>query len=277
VKRPPICGTTLEMDVHESAARNAAERAAAILRSRWLRSNAVDVKSSSIDLVTEVDRACETAILEVLRSSFPDYAILAEESGGGAEREFLWVVDPLDGTTNFTHGYPQVAISIALMRADQVIFGLVYDPFRDELFTAHLGRGAACNDRPIRASAAASLATSLLATGFPYDRRSHADFYLGFFKAFMMHTQGIRRAGSAALDLCWVACGRVDGFWEWKLKPWDTAAGMLLVQEAGGRTTDFDGRPFDPFGDQTLASNGKIHAEMLEVIRALIDQPVRIV
>ncbi|MGH7896526.1 MAG: inositol monophosphatase family protein [Candidatus Binatia bacterium] len=265
------------MDAHEAAARQAAHRAAVILRSRWLGANRADSKSTAIDLVTDVDRACETAILEVLRSSFPDHGVLAEESGGTAEHELLWVVDPIDGTTNFTHGYPQVAISIALMRAGEAIFGLIYDPIRDEIFTAHRGAGAACNARPIRVSRCATLATSLLATGFPYDRRAHADFYLSFFKAFMMRTQGIRRAGSAALDLCWVACGRVDGFWEWKLKPWDTTAGVLIVEEAGGKTSDFTGRRFDPFGEQTLASNGEIHTEMLEIIRGVIDRDRRMV
>ena len=258
------------VDAFESAARLAADAAGAILKRRWHDRGPVEIKSSAIDLVTEVDRACEQAILDVLGSAFPDHAFLAEESGGRGSHEFVWIVDPLDGTTNFAHGYPQVSIAIALQRAGESLFGLVYDPIREELFIARRGGGATLNDRRIRVSAAPDLASSLLASGFPYDRRQHADYYLSFFKAFMLRTQGIRRAGSAALDLCWVAAGRVDGFWEWKLKPWDTAAGVLIVEEAGGRASDFRGDGFDAFGDQTLASNGLIHREMVEVLLPLL-------
>ena len=258
------------VEAFESTARLAADRAGSILKRRWHEHGRVDVKSSAIDLVTDVDRACEAAILDVICSTFPDHAVLAEESGARGEHEFLWLVDPLDGTTNFAHGYPQVAISVALRRGLQTVLGVVYDPIREELFVARRGGGAFLNDRPLRVSSTASLASSLLASGFPYDRREHAVFYLSFFKAFMLRTQGIRRAGSAALDLCWVAAGRVDGFWEWKLKPWDTAAGALLVEEAGGRVSDFRGGRFDVFGEQTLASNGWIHEEMLELIGPLL-------
>ena len=258
------------VEAFESAARLAADRAGAILKRRWHEHGRVDVKSSAIDLVTDVDRACEATILDVLCSTFPDHAVLAEESGARGEHEFLWLVDPLDGTTNFAHGYPQVAISLALQRGPQTIFGLVYDPIREEIFVARRGGGAFLNERPLRVSSTNTLASSLLASGFPYDRREHADYYLSFFRAFMLRTHGIRRAGSAALDLCWVAAGRVDGFWEWKLKPWDTAAGALLVEEAGGRVSDFRGDRFDPFGEQTLASNGGIHVEMLASIGPLL-------
>jgi len=258
------------VEAFESTARLAADRAGSILKRRWHEHGRVDVKSSAIDLVTDVDRACEAAILDVICSTFPDHAVLAEESGARGEHEFLWLVDPLDGTTNFAHGYPQVAISVALRRGLQTVLGVVYDPIREELFVARRGGGAFLNDRPLRVSSTASLASSLLASGFPYDRREHAVFYLSFFKAFMLRTQGIRRSGSAALDLCWVAAGRVDGFWEWKLKPWDTAAGALLVEEAGGRVSDFRGGRFNAFGEQTLASNGWIHEEMLELIGPLL-------
>ncbi|HSD09582.1 MAG TPA: inositol monophosphatase family protein [Candidatus Binatia bacterium] len=258
------------MEAFESAARLAADRAGGILKRRWHEHGRVDVKSSAIDLVTDVDRACEAAILDVLCSAFPDHAVLAEESGARGTHEFLWLVDPLDGTTNFAHGYPHVAISLALQRDTQTILGLVYDPIREELFVARRGGGAFLNDRALRVSSTRSLASSLLASGFPYDRREHSDFYLSFFKAFMMRAQGVRRAGSAALDLCWVAAGRVDGFWEWKLKPWDTAAGALLVDEAGGSVSDFSGGRFDAFGEQTLASNGWIHGEMLASIGSLL-------
>jgi myo-inositol-1(or 4)-monophosphatase len=258
------------MDAFESAARVAADRAGAIIKRRWQDRGPVELKSSPVDLVTEVDRACEQAILGVLGSAFPDHAFLAEESGVHGSHEFVWIVDPLDGTTNFAHGYPQVSIAIALRRRGESLFGLVYDPVREELFIGRRGGGATLNDRHLRVSAAPDLASSLLASGFPYDRREHADYYLSFFKAFMLRTQGIRRAGSAALDLCWVAAGRVDGFWEWKLKPWDTSAGVLIVEEAGGRASDFRGESFDAFGEQTLASNSLIHQEMIDVLVPLL-------
>lgn len=254
----------------ESAARRAAVEAGTILKQRWLRHGAIDVKSTAIDLVTDVDRACEAAILDVLGRAFPEHAVLAEESGARGDHEFLWLVDPLDGTTNFAHGYPQVSISIALRQGTETVLGLVYDPLREETFFARRGHGALLNGRALRVTTTERLEASLLASGFPYDRREHADFYLSFFKAFLLRTHGIRRAGSAALDLCWVAAGRVDGFWEWKLKPWDTAAGALIVEEAGGRTSDFRGARFDPFAAETLATNGRIHEQMLQAIGELL-------
>jgi myo-inositol-1(or 4)-monophosphatase len=261
------------MSPFEAAARRAAERAGEILRKQWHRRNPVVSKSTPIDLVTETDRACEEAILEVLGEAFPDHAVLAEESGARGEGEYRWLVDPLDGTTNFAHGYPQVAVSLALVRGAQTVFGLVYDPIRDETYCASRGGGASCNRQPIRVTDTTSLATSLLATGFPYDRTRYADFYLSYFKAFMTRTHGLRRAGSAALDLCWVAAGRVDGFWEWRLKPWDTAAGAILVEEAGGQVSDFSGGRFDSFGEQCLATNGRIHGEVLEIMKDLVPCP----
>ncbi|MBI2962499.1 MAG: inositol monophosphatase [Deltaproteobacteria bacterium] len=256
----------------EAAARRAAERAGAILKRRWRRQGAIATKSSAVDLVTDVDRACETAILVEIGRAFPAHAVLAEESGARGDHEFLWIVDPLDGTTNFAHGYPQVSVSIALRRGAETVLGLVYDPLREETFTAWHGRGAFLNGRRLRVSRTRRLEASLLASGFPYDRREHADFYLSFFKAFLLRAQGIRRAGSAALDLCWVAAGRVDGFWEWKLKPWDTAAGALVVEEAGGRASDFRGGSFDPFAAETLASNGRIHEGMVRVFGAVLSR-----
>jgi myo-inositol-1(or 4)-monophosphatase len=258
------------VDAFESAARLAAERAGTIVKERWHDRGRIERKSSEIDLVTDVDRAAEAVILDVLGSAFPEHAILAEESGSRGDHEFLWLVDPLDGTTNFAHQYPQVSISLALRRGDETMLGVVYDPIREELFVARRGAGAFLNDRRLTVSRTPALEESLLASGFPYDRREKADFYLSFFKAFMLQTQGIRRAGSAALDLCWVGAGRVDGFWEWNLKPWDTAAGALVVQEAGGRVSDFCGERHDLFGNQTLASNGRIHAEMVDVLRPLL-------
>ena len=258
------------VEAFESAARLAVDRAGTIIKRRWHEERRIERKSTAIDLVTEVDRACEEAILEVITSAFPEHAVLAEESGARGDHEFLWLVDPLDGTTNFAHRYPQVSVSLALSRRRETILGLVYDPVREELFSARRGSGARMNDRRLEVSTTADLGSALLASGFPYDRREHADYYLSFFKGFMMRTHGVRRAGSAALDLCWVAAGRVDGFWEWKLKPWDTAAGALIVEEAGGRISDFEGGPFDPFGEQTVASNGRIHQQMIEVLAPLL-------
>ena len=230
----------------------------------------IDYKGA-IDLVTSVDRDCERKIVEIIRRKFPNHGILAEEETKieSCQSEYRWIVDPLDGTTNFAHGYPQFCVSIALECADAVILGLVYDPIRRECFSAARQQGATLNGQPIRTSTANELDKSLLATGFPYDHREHADFYLSYFKAFMTRSQGIRRGGSAALDLCYVACGRLDGFWELKLKPWDTAAGALIVVEAGGKLSDFAGKPFSIWGNETLAANRGIHDEMVRVARAI--------
>ena len=218
-----------------NAAWQAASAAGEIIRTSWHQPRSIDYKGP-IDLVTSVDRAAERSIVEVLRQDFPEHSILAEEETeiAGASNEYRWIVDPLDGTTNFAHSYPQVSVSIALEYREQIIVGLVYDPLRRECFRAVKGQGATLNGAAIRISSVNELDKALLATGFPYDRRENADFYLSFFKAFLTRCQGIRRAGSAALDLCYVASGRLDGFWELKLKPWDIAAGALIVAEAGG-------------------------------------------
>lgn len=225
-----------------------------------------------VDLVTETDRALETLITERLRRAFPDHVVVGEEASaaGGARRPpadaFAWYLDPLDGTTNFAHGHPHFAVSLGLGRGTEMLLGLVADPLRDETFTAVRGGGAALNDAPIRVSRTATIDAALLATGTPYDRREQADLYLGAIRDFMLRCQGIRRAGSAALDLCWVACGRLDAYWEWRLGPWDSAAGTLVVREAGGIVSDFAGARHDVFGSETLASNGLLHPAMLAVL-----------
>ncbi|HEY7316146.1 MAG TPA: inositol monophosphatase family protein [Candidatus Binatia bacterium] len=254
-----------------SVAWEAASLAGSLIRAQWQAPKIIDYKDT-IDLVTSVDRECERQIVDVLRRHFPTHSILAEEETDrvGTDHRHRWIIDPLDGTTNFAHGYPQFSVSIALECDDEVILGLVYDPLRDECFKAVRGEGATLNGSSIQVSAVKELDKALLATGFPYDRREKADFYLGFFKDFMIRSQGIRRNGSAALDLCYVACGRIDGFWELKLRPWDTAAGSLIVTEAGGKLSDFSGGKFSIRSNETLASNGAIHGEMSEITRATV-------
>src|ERR1044071_3217230 len=244
---------------------DAAHDSGNLIRANWQKPQIIDFKGA-IDLVTSVDRESECRIVERLRDEFPDHSILAEEETAIAgDSDYRWIIDPLDGTTNFAHGYPQFCISIALEFQNEVQMGLVYNPLNEEAFSAIRGRGTMLNERPIRVSSVPALDTALLGTGFPYDRREKSDYYLSFFHAFMMRCQGIRRTGSAALDLCYVACGRLDGFWELKLKPWDIAAGSLIVTEAGGRLSNFTGGEFSISGHETLASNGLIHDEMRRI------------
>lgn len=249
-----------------SVAHEAALRAGALLRENVGRTREISYKGE-INLVTEMDRRSERTIVEVLRAAFPDHSILAEEETkieGGSS--FRWVIDPLDGTTNYAHGYPNFAVSIALERSDEVIAGVVYDPLRDELYAAEMGAGAVLNGRPIRVSAADTLIRSLLATGFPYDRATSEKNNLNYFRALLMASQEVRRSGSASLDLCAVAAGRLDGYWELKLHPWDVAAGSLIVREAGGMVSDFSGTRFSIHDKEILASNGRIHTQLISVI-----------
>ncbi len=224
--------------------------------------------------MTEVDQAADKIIRDIILKAFPSHDLLTEESiPTGKGSSYKWIVDPLDGTTNYAHHFPQACVSIGIEHLGKIILGGVYDPFRDELFWAEKGHGAwiehAGRRKRITVSPTRTLSRSLLLTGFPYDRRERIDIYLSYVKAFMQHIQGIRRAGAAALDLCWVAAGRVDGYWEWRLKPWDVAAGSLIVQEAGGKLTNFSGKRFSIYGEQTLATNGQVHREMLRVMRPL--------
>jgi len=218
--------------------------------------------------VTEADKEAEAAIIASIRRAFPEHAILAEESGASEQKsEHRWIIDPLDGTTNFAHGFPAFCVSIAYEHRGRVQYGVVFDALHKDLFTARRGKGAQLNGQPIHVSKAKTLATSLLATGFAYDRRERRRFYLAFWEDMMTRVEGVRRAGSAALDLASVACGRLDGFWEFGLKPWDVAAGSLLVTEAGGTVTNMDGTPLDIAGAQILATNKLIHREMAQVLR----------
>ena len=222
------------------------------------------------DFVTEVDKAAEAAIIEVLREAYPDYAILAEESGltPGHEsgNEYQWIIDPLDGTTNFIHGFPQYTVSIALSYKGQINQAVVYDTVRNEMFTASKGGGAFLNERRIRVTKRTKLETALIGTGFPFRIFNHIDPYLATFKEFTQRTSGIRRTGSAALDLAYVASGRLDGFWEFGLMPWDAAAGCLLISEAGGLVGDLSGGENHLKTGNLVAGNPKIFAQMLQVI-----------
>jgi myo-inositol-1(or 4)-monophosphatase len=217
------------------------------------------------DLVTEADRASEKLVVERLRSHFPSHGIVAEEGGGHeSPSEFRWYVDPLDGTTNFAHGFPMFNITLGLERAGEIIAGVVYDPIRGEMFTAERGSGAWLNNRRLHVSKATRLADSLASTGFP-SRKRHANVNIHFYHQMAMSSHGVRRTGSAAIDLAYVASGRLDAFWEFGLNPWDIAAGVLLVTEAGGRCSDMKGGPVSLHGPHVLADNGVLHAEIVEL------------
>ncbi len=245
----------------------AACKGAAVLRSYFNQSFEINRKGEK-DLVTSADIASEAAIIDVINYRFPGHAILAEESGqtdgtGGLK----WIIDPLDGTTNFAHGIGQYAVSIAFAVDDEVAAGVVLNPETGELFTAVRDKAAELNGRPIRVSETKTVADALLVTGFPYDYKDHMRSLVGRFEKCLAAAQGIRRLGSAALDLCYVACGRFDGFWEERLKPWDTAAGMLIARQAGAKVTDFSGRPFSPEKQELLATNNVIHDAMLTFLK----------
>jgi len=221
------------------------------------------------DLVTEFDRRAEAFLLSEISRRFPGHAVLAEESGARTGRaDVRWLVDPLDGTTNFAHNYPFFAVSIAAEREDVLQAGAVYDPVRDEMFAAASGAGATLNGKPIGVSTITQLEDALLVTGFPYEVRENPAPHLRLFGDFLVRAQAIRRDGSAALNLCYLAMGRFDGFWEADLSPWDMAAGVTIVREAGGRVTRYDGSAFDVDDPEILATNGPLHDEMMAVLRA---------
>ncbi len=223
-------------------------------------------RKSHADFVSEVDRAAEQTIIQTLLDAYPDHAILAEESGSQGESEYLWIIDPLDGTTNFLHGLPQFSVSIALQHRGVLTQAVVYDPTKNELFTASRGRGAFLNDKRLRVTRRVQLAESLIGTGFPYTRFEHMDAYIAIFRELMQKTAGLRRPGSAALDLAWVAAGRYDGFFETGLKPWDIAAGCLLITEAGGMVSDLQGSDSFLETGNCCAGNPDIHAQLLKII-----------
>lgn len=252
------------LQTYLDAAVEAAREAGQILVSEFSRPVSISYKGE-VDLVTQADKRSEDAIVTRLHSRFPRHAIIAEE-GGGQENDsrWRWYVDPLDGTTNFAHGYPCFAVSIGLEEEGDLIAGVIYQPISGELFTAAKGQGAYLNNRRIAVSRVDRLQTGLLATGFPSKKRAHSQ-NINFYWEYTLRSHGVRRDGSAALDLAAVACGRFDGFWEFGLHSWDTAAGVLLVREAGGMVTTLSGEPYRVDQHETVASNSLIHEEMLQV------------
>jgi myo-inositol-1(or 4)-monophosphatase len=221
----------------------------------------------SINLVTDVDHMCEKAVVDLLQGTYPQHDILAEEgSGSRKDSEYKWVIDPLDGTTNYAHGYRLFCTSIALEFRGEIVVGAVYEPNRDEMFLAEKGSGASLNGETLRVSSVQDLDKAMLATGFAYNVRDTANNNLNHFTNFLLRSQAIRRDGVAAVDLCYVAAGRYDGFWELNLFPWDVAAGFLMIQEAGGTVCDFRGRPFEIYFKEILASNGPLQPSMVKVL-----------
>ncbi len=253
--------SSTSLNLFLDVATEAALAAGAILQHYWGNLEDVREKGRPGDLITEADRAAEAEVLKILKRHFPDHQVLAEESGqqGDGSSAFLWAIDPLDGTTNYAHQFPFFATSIGLLVDGVPRVGVIFDPFRQELFRAAKGLGATRNRQPIQVSPAANLSKSLLVTGFAYDRRETPDNNYAEFCHLTHCTQGVRRSGAASLDLAYVACGRLDGYWERGLSPWDITAGVVLVEEAGGRVTAYDQTPFELYSGRVLATNGLIH------------------
>lgn len=264
----------MDIEPIKEVALRSAYRAGEILKSHFGHLTSV-TKKGAIDLVTVADIEAEKAIVETVRARFPEHAILAEESGAiDGDENYRWIIDPLDGTTNFAHNLSFFAVSIAFALEDELMLGIVFNPIDGEMFIAIKGRGAQLNNQPIQVTARRSVRESLLVTGFPYEIDLHSPSLMNRFSNFLTAAQGVRRLGSAALDLCYVACGRFEGFWEENLNPWDTAAGVLLVEEAGGKVTDFRGARFHIDKKQILATNGQIHREMISLL--LASRPVTV-
>lgn len=245
----------------------AARRAGEIIVRGMNKLHRLDIREKGQnDFVTEIDLAAERDIIDTIRRHYPDHAILGEESGASGDNEFTWIIDPLDGTTNYMHGFPQFSVSIGVQRRGRTEHGVVYDPLRQELFTTSRGEGAQLDGRRIRVSTTIGLERALIGTGFPYRDNLHwIDSYMAMLKSVMQHTAGVRRPGSAALDLAYVAAGRLDGFWELGLKPWDTAAGALLIVEAGGTVTALDGSDYQLGGD-IIVGSPKVHGPLRELL-----------
>ena len=248
---------------------DAAREAGAFLVSRLGKIKTIErKKGQETNLVTDIDRESERMIISRIRTSYPSHAILGEEGGHlASDSDTCWVIDPLDGTTNYTHSFPIFSVSIGIQHKGELVAGVVYNPVADELFSAERGSGSFLNGERLHVSEVDTLIKSLLVTGFPYNVRENPYNVVQHFQQFLMEAQGVRRLGSAALDLCYIAAGRLDGYWEVTLQPWDKAAGIVIVREAGGCVTDFLGHPPDFHNPNTLASNNKIHEQMLEVLK----------
>ena len=254
----------------------AARRAGRIINQAAGDLDALTVRHKSLnDLVSEVDRAAEVAIIETLQAAYPGHAILAEESGASGRSEHVWVIDPLDGTTNYLHGFQQYSVSVALLHKGVITHGVIYDPCRNDLYTASRGRGAYLNDKRLRVSRREKLIDALIGTGFPFRMFEHLDAYSGMLKDLMTKTAGVRRAGSAALDLANVAAGRLDGFWEIGLAPWDMAAGCLMITEAGGLVGDLEGNQSFLESGNLVAGSPKIFAQLVQAIRPSLTAKLR--
>jgi myo-inositol-1(or 4)-monophosphatase len=236
-----------------------------VLKHYMTREKQVELKSRA-NLVTIADKESEALVIQRIKERYPNHAILAEESGPSGSGEGKWIIDPLDGTTNFAHQYPFFCVSVAFEQRGEMLCGAVYDPLRDEMFSGARGLGSFVNGQQLRVSDTEKLGSALVMTGFPYTVREKIRVAMSQFEAFILESQAVRRGGSAALDLCYVALGRCDGFWEMDLHPWDTAAGKVILEEAGGLLTDFSGNSFSPYMREILASNGKIHREMTSVL-----------
>jgi myo-inositol-1(or 4)-monophosphatase len=256
----------MEEDLKRTAL-SAVKEGGAVLMQYFGKIRSIEYKGE-INIVTEADKRAEEVIIAIIKNNYPDHRILAEETGDSGQRSsYKWIIDPLDGTTNYAHGYPCFCVSIAIECEGEILYGAIYDPMREELFTAEKGGGAHLNEKAIKVSSAQDLNRSLLCTGFPYDVREDIDNNIIPFRNFLLKSQAVRRDGSAALDLCYIAAGRFDGFWERKLHPWDVAAGSLLVTEAGGTLSAFKGEKFSIYATEIVASNGKIHPQMVEILR----------
>ena len=245
----------------------ATKEAGKIIQQYFQGSFNIENKEGINNLVTEVDKHSEKAIIDIIRKNYPEHSIISEEEGEMLqESDYQWIIDPIDGTVNFAHGIPICCVSIGLKHKDELLLGAVYNPMMNELFFAEKGKGAYLNDKPIRVSSKTNFAKACLVTGFPYKWPNSSEHPIRVFERFILEGLPVRRLGSAAIDLCWVACGRFDGFWEYNLSSWDVAAGYLIVQEAGGRITNFDGAPYSVFDKETLATNSHIHEDMLRLI-----------
>ncbi len=248
-----------------------AKEAGGIIRDGFGKNFSVEYKTNLSNLVTGIDKKSEETIIGFIKKEFPTHSVLAEESGSHEkDSEYLWVIDPLDGTTNFAHGLPIFSVSIGVQKNNEIICGVVYDVMRDAMYSAEIGGGAYCNGQRLQVSTNDDLEKSVLVTGFPYDIKNNPDHAIERFVSFLKNSRAVRRLGSAAIDICYVAEGVFDGFWEVHLNPWDMAAGKLLVEEAGGVVTNFSGEKIDIYSKQILASNGKVHSEMLRVLNSVL-------